>query len=299
MWYISANRDEEVFDDPFTFDMTRDPNPQIAFGGGGNHFCLGANLARMELKLIFQEIARRHARHAARGRARPPALELHRRHQAHAGHVDAGHARAAGVVGRQLSVAGGPRFTHLDDLKWQEVRRQQHGDRTVSVWEKWPEYSRQLPLGLRALRPGDDRAAARPHEPPSRVRDRGRPHVRRRALPGGHAHRARPGRHVRADRRRRRGVRAVRGDDGRPTVVPGADREEYEKFLADQGVVQLPNPPIEMPGGLEDLRNSSTPLRGGLVLAPALPARRPAGGRDRRRAARPGRASAPSTASTA
>jgi cholest-4-en-3-one 26-monooxygenase len=59
MWYISANRDEEVFADPFTFDITRDPNPQIAFGGGGNHFCLGANLARMELKLIFQEIARR------------------------------------------------------------------------------------------------------------------------------------------------------------------------------------------------------------------------------------------------
>ena len=50
MWYISANRDEEVFDDPFTFDVTRDPNPQIAFGGGGNHFCLGANLARMELQ---------------------------------------------------------------------------------------------------------------------------------------------------------------------------------------------------------------------------------------------------------
>jgi len=59
MWYISANRDEEVFDDPFAFDVTRDPNPQIAFGGGGNHFCLGANLARMELKLIFQEVARR------------------------------------------------------------------------------------------------------------------------------------------------------------------------------------------------------------------------------------------------
>ena len=38
-------------------------------------------------------------------------------------------------------MAGGPRFTHLDDLTWQEVRRQQKGDRTVSVWEKWPEYS--------------------------------------------------------------------------------------------------------------------------------------------------------------
>jgi cholest-4-en-3-one 26-monooxygenase len=59
MWYISANRDEDVFDDPYTFDVTRDPNPQIAFGGGGNHFCLGANLARMELRLIFEEITKR------------------------------------------------------------------------------------------------------------------------------------------------------------------------------------------------------------------------------------------------
>ncbi len=59
MWYVSANRDEDVFDDPYTFDVARDPNPQIAFGGGGNHFCLGANLARMELRLIFEEITRR------------------------------------------------------------------------------------------------------------------------------------------------------------------------------------------------------------------------------------------------
>jgi cholest-4-en-3-one 26-monooxygenase len=59
MWYISANRDEEVFDDPFTFDIERNPNPHIAFGGGGAHFCLGSNLARMELRLIFDEIVRR------------------------------------------------------------------------------------------------------------------------------------------------------------------------------------------------------------------------------------------------
>jgi cholest-4-en-3-one 26-monooxygenase len=59
MWYVSANRDEDVFDDPYTFDVARDPNPQIAFGGGGNHFCLGANLARMELRLIFEEICHR------------------------------------------------------------------------------------------------------------------------------------------------------------------------------------------------------------------------------------------------
>ncbi len=59
MWHISANRDEEVFDDPFRFDITRSPNEHVAFGGGGPHFCLGANLARMELRLILQEILER------------------------------------------------------------------------------------------------------------------------------------------------------------------------------------------------------------------------------------------------
>ena len=59
MWYISANRDSDVFEDPFTFDITRTPNDHIAFGGGGAHYCLGANLARAELRLIFQEIALR------------------------------------------------------------------------------------------------------------------------------------------------------------------------------------------------------------------------------------------------
>jgi cholest-4-en-3-one 26-monooxygenase len=59
LWYISANRDESVFDDPFRFDITRDPNPHIAFGGGGPHFCLGAQLARLEIRLLFEELARR------------------------------------------------------------------------------------------------------------------------------------------------------------------------------------------------------------------------------------------------
>ncbi len=59
MWHISANRDEAVFDDPYRFDIERSPNDHIAFGGGGAHFCLGANLARMELNLIFSEILKR------------------------------------------------------------------------------------------------------------------------------------------------------------------------------------------------------------------------------------------------
>ena len=56
MWYPSANRDEEAWDDPYTFDITRDPNDHIAFGGFGAHFCLGANLARWELRGIFKEL---------------------------------------------------------------------------------------------------------------------------------------------------------------------------------------------------------------------------------------------------
>ena len=85
LWYISANRDEDVFDDPFRFDITRDPNPHIAFGGGGPHFCLGAQLARMEIHVLFEELAERVPAHRGARPARPPALELHRRHQAPAG----------------------------------------------------------------------------------------------------------------------------------------------------------------------------------------------------------------------
>ena len=56
MFHISANRDEDVFADPFRFDITRDPNEHIAFGGGGAHHCLGANLARLELQIVFKEL---------------------------------------------------------------------------------------------------------------------------------------------------------------------------------------------------------------------------------------------------
>lgn len=55
--YGSANFDEEVFENPTTFDILRDPNPHLAFGGTGPHYCIGANLARMEVDLIFNKIA--------------------------------------------------------------------------------------------------------------------------------------------------------------------------------------------------------------------------------------------------
>jgi methyl-branched lipid omega-hydroxylase len=58
LWYCSANRDESKFADPWKFDVTRDPNPHVGFGGGGAHFCLGANLARREIRVMFSELQR-------------------------------------------------------------------------------------------------------------------------------------------------------------------------------------------------------------------------------------------------
>lgn len=57
MFYASANFDEEVFENPMAFDITRDPNPHLAFGGTGAHYCVGANLARLEIDLIFNAVA--------------------------------------------------------------------------------------------------------------------------------------------------------------------------------------------------------------------------------------------------
>ncbi|TLQ46253.1 cytochrome P450 [Streptomyces marianii] len=57
LFYSSANNDPEVFEDPGTFDITRDPNPHLGFGGGGPHFCLGKSLAVQEIELIFNAVA--------------------------------------------------------------------------------------------------------------------------------------------------------------------------------------------------------------------------------------------------
>jgi cholest-4-en-3-one 26-monooxygenase len=59
MFYTSANRDEDVFAAPHEFDIGRDPNPHVSFGGGGPHFCLGRHLASLELRILLQAIAER------------------------------------------------------------------------------------------------------------------------------------------------------------------------------------------------------------------------------------------------
>lgn len=59
LFFSSANRDESVFGDPFTFDIARDPNPHLSFGGGGPHYCLGRHLASLELRVLLETIADR------------------------------------------------------------------------------------------------------------------------------------------------------------------------------------------------------------------------------------------------
>ncbi len=62
LWYASSNYDEHAFPDPYRFDIGRDPNPHDAFGAGGVHFCLGAWLARMEIRVLLEEVLRRDLR---------------------------------------------------------------------------------------------------------------------------------------------------------------------------------------------------------------------------------------------
>jgi cytochrome P450 len=59
MWYGSGNRDEDAFERPYELDLARDPNEHVGFGGPGPHFCLGAQLARREMRVMFRELFRR------------------------------------------------------------------------------------------------------------------------------------------------------------------------------------------------------------------------------------------------
>jgi cytochrome P450 len=62
MWFVSGNRDEDEFSDPDRFDVGRSPNRHLSFGRGGPHICLGAHLARLEVRIVLQELAKRVAR---------------------------------------------------------------------------------------------------------------------------------------------------------------------------------------------------------------------------------------------
>jgi hypothetical protein len=151
-------------------------------------------------------------------------------------------------------MGGSPRFTHLDDLKWQEVRRQRHGDRDASVREKWLDFSPEF-LSLYAK--WDPGMIVQRHSHNSN-------HVVF-VLAGdmscGDVH-CPPGTHIALDQGDPFGP-FVAGPDGVELfeVMMGdprsnaADLEGYERFLADHEVEQLPNPPIDMPDWLDDTRS--------------------------------------------
>ena len=92
LWYNSGNRDEAKFVNPWLFDVTRDPNPHVGYGGGGAHFCLGANLARREIRVLFEELHRQIPDIVAVEEPAILLLGVHPRHQAVTGRLD-------GVIG--------------------------------------------------------------------------------------------------------------------------------------------------------------------------------------------------------
>ena len=150
-------------------------------------------------------------------------------------------------------MAGSPRFRHLDDLKWQEVRRQQHGDRTVSVYEKWPEFSERY-LTVYAK-----------YEPGMMVHKHGHNSdhvvfVIEGDIMCGDVH-CPAGTHIALDQGDAFGP-FIAGPNGAvmfevmmgdPRSWP-ADPAGFEKLLAEKRAVKLPDPPIELPDWLEDTR---------------------------------------------
>src|SRR5438445_13250016 len=149
---------------------------------------------------------------------------------------------------------GGPLIRHLDDCSWQEVRSQQHGDRTASVREKWLDFS---PRFLSPYADWDPGMTVQPHGHNS-------DHVG--FVVAGEMTcgdvRCPAGTHLALDQGDTFGP-FVAGPDGvelfevmmgDPRSFP-ADLDGYERFLADRGVEQLPNPPIDMPAWFEDTRS--------------------------------------------
>jgi cholest-4-en-3-one 26-monooxygenase len=77
LWFTAANRDPDVFAEPHRFDVSRDPNPHVAFGAGGPHFCLGAQLARLELRVLFEVLLDRYPEMTLAGTpTRTPSFQL-------------------------------------------------------------------------------------------------------------------------------------------------------------------------------------------------------------------------------
>ena len=75
LWYVSSNRDEDVYEDADVFDIHRRPEHQ-AFGAGGRHFCLGTALARLELKILFEETLKRYPNMTRAGEAKPAVTQF-------------------------------------------------------------------------------------------------------------------------------------------------------------------------------------------------------------------------------
>jgi hypothetical protein len=147
----------------------------------------------------------------------------------------------------------GPRIVHLDDLPWQEVRRQQHGDRTASVWERWLDFSPRF-LALYARWDPGMIVQAHGHLSDHVV------FVLEGEMTCGDVV-CRKGTHLALDQGATFGP-FVAGPDGvelfevmmgDPRSFP-ADLEGYARFLAERGVEQLPNPAIDMPDWLHDTR---------------------------------------------
>ena len=149
---------------------------------------------------------------------------------------------------------GQPRFTHLDDFPWQEVRRQQHGDHTASVREKWMEFSANC-LSLYAVWDPGMIVHAHGHNSNHVV------FVISGSMTCGDV--ACPaGTHITLDQGDTFGP-FIAGPDGvvlfevmmgDPRSFP-ADPEGYKRLLAEKGVEQLPNPPIDMPKWIKDTRS--------------------------------------------
>jgi hypothetical protein len=144
-----------------------------------------------------------------------------------------------------------------NDVPWIAVRSQRNPDGTEShVWERWVAFSVE-PLYLALFARWDPGMIVRRHGAPQSAhahRAGGRVDLRRRAVRRGHASRASLRRRLRALRRWARRGRAVRGDDGAIPRSWSDEPEAMRRILAERRVEQLPDPPIELPAGLDDLR---------------------------------------------